>query len=118
MTILSLRSGIARDIRARQFVIVDARMNDLIAPSLYDAFHRFDLLSNPEDARESITVDVAGPVCETGCFFACERQLGAHSTERLVRRSLEKRGVQAERIPAHLPVTFRAPLLVMTGFSS
>jgi diaminopimelate decarboxylase len=57
----------------RSFVIVDAAMNDLIRPTLYDAYHRI----GPVEAREAaeITCDVVGPVCETGDFFARGRKL-------------------------------------------
>jgi len=51
----------------KRFVIVDGAMNDLIRPSLYNAYHRVELL----DRKEHITkADVVGPVCESGDFFA------------------------------------------------
>lgn len=51
----------------KRFVIVDGAMNDLIRPSLYNAYHRVELL----DRKENITkADVVGPVCESGDFFA------------------------------------------------
>ena len=58
---------------SRSFVIVDAAMNDLIRPALYDAFHaiRPVIMS----ARESVTVDVVGPVCESGDFLATDRHM-------------------------------------------
>ncbi|MYZ49940.1 diaminopimelate decarboxylase [Propylenella binzhouense] len=52
----------------RTFVIVDAAMNDLIRPTLYDAYHRVGPVR--ETAAEPITCDVVGPVCETGDFLA------------------------------------------------
>jgi diaminopimelate decarboxylase len=57
----------------RTFVIVDAGMNDLIRPTLYDAWHRIGPV-RLTDAPE-ITCDVVGPVCETGDFLARERRL-------------------------------------------
>ena len=58
---------------AKRFVIVDAGMNDLMRPSLYQAFHRIE----PVVSRglETTKVDVVGPVCETGDFFARDREL-------------------------------------------
>ena len=51
----------------KRFVIVDGAMNDLIRPSLYNAYHKVELL----DREENITkADVVGPVCESGDFFA------------------------------------------------
>ena len=58
----------------KRFLIVDAAMNDLIRPSLYGAFHEIASVHRLKDqARE--TVDVVGPVCETGDFFARDREL-------------------------------------------
>ncbi len=51
----------------KRFVIVDGAMNDLIRPSLYNAFHRVELLEREEDVSKA---DVVGPVCESGDFFA------------------------------------------------
>ena len=53
----------------KAFVIVDAAMNDLIRPTLYDAFHRIAPAVETGDGAE-ITCDIVGPVCETGDFLA------------------------------------------------
>ncbi len=57
----------------RTFVIVDAAMNDLVRPTLYDAYHRIGPVQ--ESGAEEIVCDVVGPICETGDFFARERAL-------------------------------------------
>lgn len=57
----------------RDFVIVDAAMNDLLRPSLYQAYH--DIVEIMPAGRPSGTVDVVGPVCETGDFLALDRTL-------------------------------------------
>jgi diaminopimelate decarboxylase len=57
----------------KTFVITDAAMNDLIRPSLYQAFHEIVPL-RPRTGRAK-AVDVVGPVCETGDFFARDRML-------------------------------------------
>jgi diaminopimelate decarboxylase len=60
---------------AKNFLIVDAAMNDLIRPTLYDAFHEiFPVVRKPADAPR-ITVDVVGPVCETGDYLGLDRDL-------------------------------------------
>ncbi len=60
--------------RERTFVIIDAAMNDLLRPSLYEAWHDIGAVRQT-DAR--MTADVVGPVCETGDTFASERDLPA-----------------------------------------
>jgi diaminopimelate decarboxylase len=57
----------------RTFVIVDAAMNDLIRPTLYDAWHRIGPVR--ETTAPEIVCDVAGPICETGDFLARARLL-------------------------------------------
>jgi diaminopimelate decarboxylase len=59
----------------KRFVIVDAGMNDLIRPSLYGAYHQIKKLKEPQEAGSPEVVDVVGPVCESGDFFARERPL-------------------------------------------
>jgi len=56
----------------KRFVICDAAMNDLIRPSLYQAFHRIEPV-RPR-AGESTTADIVGPVCESGDFLAKDRE--------------------------------------------
>ena len=57
----------------KTFVITDAAMNDLIRPALYQAYHEI-VAVNPRAGRARM-VDVVGPVCETGDFFARDRKL-------------------------------------------
>jgi len=62
---------------AKNFVVVDAGMNDLIRPTLYDAHHDIRPLREPAAGRRRIVADVVGPVCESGDYFALERELAA-----------------------------------------
>jgi diaminopimelate decarboxylase len=57
----------------KRFLIVDAAMNDLIRPSLYGAHH--DIVPVVRSSAETETTDVVGPICETGDFFARDRNL-------------------------------------------
>ncbi len=57
----------------RDFIIVDAGMNDLVRPSHYQAHHEIVPVGAPRP--ESLVVDVVGPICETGDFLALEREL-------------------------------------------
>jgi diaminopimelate decarboxylase len=58
----------------KEFVIVDAAMNDLIRPALYQAYHDIAPVEDC-DGRGRITADIVGPVCETGDFFARDREI-------------------------------------------
>jgi diaminopimelate decarboxylase len=58
---------------SKEFVIVDAGMNDLVRPSLYGSYHGIQPVK--KDDRESRTVDVVGPICESSDFIARERAL-------------------------------------------
>jgi diaminopimelate decarboxylase len=60
---------------AKSFIIQDAAMNDLIRPTLYDAYHEIIPVTEPRDGAPEITADIVGPVCETGDYFAIDRRL-------------------------------------------
>jgi len=66
--VLYLKTG-----EKKEFVIVDAGMNDLIRPSFYDAYHH--ILSVVKKRRKPVLCDVVGPICETGDFLARGREL-------------------------------------------
>ncbi len=57
----------------KRFVIIDAAMNDLIRPTLYDAFHRIDSLT--ERGGDTGNADIVGPICETGDYLARNRHM-------------------------------------------
>ena len=57
------------------FVMVDAAMNDLIRPTLYDAWHEVGPVVEPAADSGRIIADVVGPVCETGDYLALGRDL-------------------------------------------
>ncbi|HXU42825.1 MAG TPA: diaminopimelate decarboxylase [Burkholderiales bacterium] len=60
---------------AKNFVIVDAAMNDLIRPALYSAWHEVRPVRAAESAQAGAVYDVVGPVCESGDFLAKDRRL-------------------------------------------
>ena len=60
---------------AKNFVIIDAAMNDLIRPTLYEAHHDILPVREPAKGARTITADVVGPVCETGDYLALDRNL-------------------------------------------
>jgi len=61
----------------RTFVIVDAAMNDLIRPTLYEAYHNIKPVAEPSPKTPRIVADVVGPVCETGDYLALSRDMPA-----------------------------------------
>lgn len=64
-----------KKIAQKNFIIVDAGMNDLVRPSLYNAYHAIWPCLKGE--RPSIVADIVGPVCESGDFFAKDREIEA-----------------------------------------
>lgn len=63
-----------KDSGEKRFLIVDAGMNDLIRPSLYEAYHDIRPVVEPAAAAEAV-YDVVGPVCESGDFLARDRKM-------------------------------------------
>ena len=60
---------------AKTFTIVDAAMNDLMRPTLYEAYHEILPVVEPAAGTPIVVTDVAGPVCETGDYLALARPL-------------------------------------------
>ncbi|GJD92482.1 Diaminopimelate decarboxylase [Methylobacterium hispanicum] len=61
----------------RTFIIVDGAMNDLIRPTLYEAYHALRPVAEPAPDGPRIVADVVGPVCETGDYLALNREMPA-----------------------------------------
>ena len=59
----------------KTFVIVDAGMNDLIRPTLYEAHHDIRPVREPRPGSPRVVADVVGPVCESGDYLALDRSL-------------------------------------------
>jgi len=59
----------------KAFIVVDAAMNDLLRPSLYDAYHEIVPVVLGDEDETTEKVDVVGPICETGDFFARDRTI-------------------------------------------
>ncbi|MGY0793349.1 diaminopimelate decarboxylase [Azospirillum argentinense] len=68
----------------RRFVIIDAAMNDLIRPTLYEAYHGIVPVTEPTKGAVTEPYDVVGPVCESGDTFALQRALPAMAPDELV----------------------------------
>ncbi len=59
----------------KTFAIVDAGMNDLIRPALYSSYHEIVPVHEPLDSSPTSKIDIVGPVCESGDFFATDREM-------------------------------------------
>jgi diaminopimelate decarboxylase len=68
----------------RKFLILDAAMNDLIRPAMYDAHHDIEPVIEPRAGVERATYDVVGPVCESGDTFAKGREMAQMNAGDLV----------------------------------
>ncbi|WP_336485540.1 diaminopimelate decarboxylase [Methylobacterium nigriterrae] len=73
--ILLTRVIFVKHAEGRTFVIVDGAMNDLIRPTLYEAFHALRPVAEPAADTPRITADVVGPVCESGDYLALNREM-------------------------------------------
>src|SRR5580693_4149097 len=73
--ILVTRVIYAKRGEAKTFIIVDAGMNDLVRPTLYDAYHEIRAVRQPAAGAQRIIADVVGPVCESGDYLALNRSL-------------------------------------------
>ena len=62
-----------KDKGEKHFIIVDAGMNDLIRPAIYEAYHH--IVPVKEENREKVKADIVGPICETGDFLALDREV-------------------------------------------
>ncbi|WP_445082790.1 diaminopimelate decarboxylase [Candidatus Vallotiella sp. (ex Adelges kitamiensis)] len=71
---------------AKNFAIVDAAMNDLVRPAMYDAYHAVDAVM-PRNDQPLVTYDIVGPVCESGDWLARDRPLVLEAGDLLAIRS-------------------------------
>jgi diaminopimelate decarboxylase len=68
----------------RKFLILDAAMNDLLRPALYDAYHDLEAVKLPPRDAEQLVYDVVGPICESGDTFMKGREMPALAAGDLV----------------------------------
>ena len=72
--VLLTRVGYIKQTDTKKFVVVDAGMNDLIRPALYQSYHEIVPVIEPNKSKPD-KVDIVGPVCESGDFFALNREM-------------------------------------------
>jgi len=96
---------------AKHFTIVDAAMNDLMRPALYGSFHPMQPVV--KQARPAITTDVVGPICETGDFFARDRELPELAQGDLL--WIGAAGAYGSAMASNYNTRPRAPEVLVTG---
>ncbi|MDO8704496.1 MAG: diaminopimelate decarboxylase [Sulfuricaulis sp.] len=95
----------------RNFAVVDAAMNDLLRPALYDAWH--DIAPVTVDAPRTLrTYDVVGPVCESGDFLGRERALGIDAGDLL---AVVSAGAYGATMSSNYNTRARAPEVMVDG---
>ncbi|WP_424035230.1 diaminopimelate decarboxylase [Neisseria bacilliformis] len=94
----------------KNFVIVDAAMNDLMRPALYQAYHRIEPAETPSAAP--FTADIVGPICETGDFLAKDRRIAAQAGDLLVVRGA---GAYAASMAGNYNARRRAAEVLVSG---
>jgi len=67
----------------KNFIVVDAAMNDLLRPSIYQAYHHIQPI-HKFDNRDEMIADVVGPICETGDYFARDREMTESKSDELL----------------------------------
>jgi len=103
---------------SKNFVVVDAAMNDLIRPALYDAWHEVLPVRQAESKATMGVYDIVGPVCESGDFLARERTLSVRPGEMLAIMSAGAYGMvmssnyNTRPRPAEVLVSGATPTLV------
>jgi diaminopimelate decarboxylase len=98
---------------AKHFTIVDAAMNDLMRPALYQSYHPIKPVKNPE--RPLTATDVVGPICETGDFFARDRELPVMDQGELV--WIGAAGAYGSAMASNYNTRPRAPEVLVSGSS-
>lgn len=95
----------------RNFAVVDAAMNDLLRPALYDAWHDITPVS-VEAPRTLRTYDVVGPVCESGDFLGRDRELGIDADDLL---AVISTGAYGATMSSNYNTRPRAPEVMVDG---
>jgi diaminopimelate decarboxylase len=100
----------------KQFLVVDAAMNDLVRPSLYDAYHEIIPVHLDANAARHETVDVVGPICESGDFFARGRELPVVNEDDLL--AILDVGAYGMALASNYNTRLRAAELLVDGKSA
>lgn len=94
----------------KNFVIVDAAMNDLMRPSLYQAYH--NIINASPTTADKFVADVVGPICETGDFLAKDRTIAAKAGDLLL---IQSAGAYASSMASNYNTRCRAAEVLVNG---
>lgn len=108
---LLTRVELVKNNGSKRFVVVDAAMNDLMRPALYDAYHHIEN-ADPAAAGSPFVADVVGPVCETGDFLARDREIAARAGDLLLVRGA---GAYAASMAGNYNTRPRAAEVLVSG---
>ncbi|MGE4384691.1 MAG: diaminopimelate decarboxylase [Endomicrobiaceae bacterium] len=95
----------------KKFIIVDMGMNDLIRPTLYDAYH--NIIPVKKTSKKPVIVDIVGPICETGDFIAKDRKFPMLSQGELI--AVECIGAYGSAMASQYNSRLRAQGIVIDG---
>lgn len=96
----------------KNFVIVDAAMNDLMRPALYQSYHHIE--NAEEKTQPEIVADIVGPICETGDFLAQDRAIVAEAGDLLIVRSA---GAYGASMASNYNTRCRAAEVLVSGYT-
>ena len=96
----------------KNFVVVDAGMNDLLRPSLYGSYHAIWRVHRVA-GRDEVTVDVVGPICESGDFLAKDRVLPRFEPGELM--AVMSAGAYSHAMSSNYNARPRAPEVMVHG---
>jgi diaminopimelate decarboxylase len=96
----------------KKFIIVDSAMNDLLRPTIYQAYHHIQPIVKFEN-REVQTADVVGPVCETGDYFARDREISETKSGEYL--AVMSAGAYAMTMASNYNARRRAPEIIIDG---
>ncbi|MCB1531441.1 MAG: diaminopimelate decarboxylase [Alphaproteobacteria bacterium] len=98
---------------SRKFLVIDAAMNDLLRPALYDAYHGIEPVQNRDAGVQ--TYDIVGPICETGDTFSQDRELPSMSQGDLL--VLKSAGAYGYCMASNYNTRGRPPEILVSGDS-
>ncbi|MCL6495147.1 MAG: diaminopimelate decarboxylase [Ignavibacterium sp.] len=96
----------------KKFIIVDSAMNDLLRPTIYQAYHHIQPVLKFEN-REIQTADIVGPVCETGDYFARDREISETKSGEYL--AVMSAGAYAMTMASNYNARRRAPEIIIDG---